>query len=644
MQRTRLNGGARRAARWAAIATGVFATSLLWLTPRVTDAQMYFPFPYIADTELQVQNGAGDEVPSVGGVHRLMLRAFQQTLWLYGAMSDTDYMLTVPVVDGDYVSFTGWATDGGTTAATDRYWVRKWTLPADLDPGLYAAHCTIDDPGLVADDPSGQIGVQLALAAVTEVVWQKHHATNRDLDDCPNNNGSKRIFPDKLTYNDAYPSRRDRVSVKATVEPPIAGITVYFRVWDVDDPSSTTAPVDPNGGVTGPDNRGLGGWAGEPASTTVTASTDANGVAEAVLVVSLNPGDNYRVTAACINDSTGLGSQGSADYGLTPPVGAMTEMLTVWRSLHIERDAMGAPSPSEVFGVVTGNSTALSSHHTGSGYLEDDTADWGPTHSEWLVTPYRCDQLIGAVVDPNRSDFDPGRYVVWQNSADTAFTLHGTPPDITANASSGDPYRIDTEDTDPGGALPPAPTDTIVASLQEAYIEARFDTGEDTSDVPFRRNMPVHAYAPWDPSSHYDYVYRGDDNYAMPEFLRQYCGSPADARYWAGQVVVCYDPCYARDGDPNPEGGFPGCDEERVLGGASLHHDEAPVAAVFVESISEDLALTTDRVAAHEVGHFFGLADHPDPADVCLMRSGVAGTFCDLCKAHIRGNAFYFTY
>lgn len=631
MQRTRLNGGARRAARWAAIATGVFATSLLWLTPRVTDAQMYFPFPYIADTELQVQNGAGDEVPSVGGVHRLMLRAFQQTLWLYGAMSDTDYMLTVPVVDGDYVSFTGWTTDGGTTAATDRYWVRKWTLPADLDPGLYAAHCTIDDPGLVADDPSGQIGVQLALAAVTEVVWQKHHATNRDLDDCPNNNGSKRIFPDKLTYNDAYPSRRDRVSVKATVEPPIAGITVYFRVWDVDDPSSTTPPIDPSGAITGPDNRGQAAWVGEPiGEATTTATTDSNGLATATLIVSMKPGDNYRVTAACINHSTGLGSQGSADFGLTPPVGAMTEMLTVWRSLHIERDAMGAPSPGEIFGVVTGNSTALSSHHTGSGYLEDDAADWGPTHSEWLVTPYPCDQLIGAVVDPNRSDFDPGRYVVWQNSADTVFTLHGTPPDITANASSGDPYRIDTEDTDPGGALPPAPTDTIVASLQEAYIEARFDTGEDTSDVPFRRNGPTCPFNPRAPQNHFDYYPGGA--HAMLQFLQQHQGVSWDTRYFGGQLVTCYEGCYALDGDPNPEAGFPGCDAYRMYG-CCWPFMTPPVAAVFLETTSEGPNVGPALVAAHEIGHMVGADDHADP---CLMGNEVQDTFCADCQHVIR--------
>lgn len=640
MQRTRLNGGARRAARWAAIATGVFATSLLWLTPRVTDAQILNPFPYIADTELQVQNGAGDEVPSVGGVHRLMLRAFQQTLWLYGARSDLDFMLTVPVVDGDYVSFTGWTTDGGTTAATDRYWVRKWTLPADLDPGLYAAHCTIDDPGLVADDPEGEIGVQLALAAVTEVVWQKHHATNRDLDGCPNNNGSKRIFPDKLTYNDAYPSRRDRVSVKATVEPPIAGITVYFRVWDVDDPSSTTAPVDPSGAITGPDNRGQAAWVGEPiGEATTTATTDSNGLATATLIVSMQPGDNYRVTAACINHSTGLGSQGSADFGLTPPVGAMTEMLTVWRSLHIERDAMGAPSPSEIFGVVTGNSTALSSHHTGSGYLEDDTADWGPTHSEWLVTPYPCDQLIGAVVDPNRSDFDPGRYVVWQNSPYTAFTLHGTPPDITANASSGDPYRIDTEDTDPGGALPPAPTDTIVASLQEVYIEARFDTGEDTSGIPFRRNGPVCPYDPKLPDAHHDYHPENND-YCMMYFLRQYRGQSSDSKYWAGQIVSCYEPCYALDGDPDPEHGFPGVDETRT-GGVCWSGQVPPIAALFVEATDETALLTREGVAAHEVGHFFRIDDHAQAAECLMNANGVVhDRYCGNCKDAIRRRSF----
>ena len=626
MQRTRLNGGARRAARWAAIATGVFATSLLWLTPRVTDAQMYFPFPYIADTELQVQNGAGDEVPSVGGVHRLMLRAFQQTLWLYGAMSDTDYMLTVPVVDGDYVSFTGWTTDGGTTAATDRYWVRKWTLPADLDPGLYAAHCTIDDPGLVADDPSGQIGVQLALAAVTEVVWQKHHATNRDLDDCPNNNGSKRIFPDKLTYNDAYPDWRRRVNVEATVEPPIAGITVYFRVWDVDDPSSTTAPVDPSGDITGPDNRGQAAWVGEPiGEATTTATTDSNGLATATLIVSMQPGDNYRVTAACINHSTGLGSQGSADFGLTPPVGAMTEMLTVWRKLHVERDAMAAPStavPGWIFDGdvrLSGTSTIITTTH-----LQDLTQNWlDPDNGEG--------QLIGGMLNPDTSS---GHW--FEVAGNTVSTLQTPDPELTTyGAAAGDPYSIDVDDPDPGGDLPLPPLGVVVSAFAEVYTDV-VDIASASNQPPFVRNtpeLPVDQLDPLDPW--YGDTFNGSC----------YTSGWDSSAYRCCRICTAYDGPLSEDNDPDSTG--------KVTLGATINRlgasQDEQYAFAFSEThrdaLSGGLTVPTfAQVVAHEIGHQMGLGDIDADMDEiygpCLMNTvpgRTTDTFCDRYRSVLRG-------
>ena len=61
------------------------------------------------------------------------------------------------------------------------------------------------------------------------------------------NNGGLRIFPGKQSPNDASPDLRRQVDLVATVEPPISGVQVYFRVYDVDDPFNQLH--GPNGGL-----------------------------------------------------------------------------------------------------------------------------------------------------------------------------------------------------------------------------------------------------------------------------------------------------------------------------------------------------------------------------------------------------------
>ena len=45
------------------------------------------------------------------------------------------------------------------------------------------------------------------------------------------------------------PLVRHVVRVRATINPPAEGRTVYFRPFDVDDPSSATDPIDKNDGA-----------------------------------------------------------------------------------------------------------------------------------------------------------------------------------------------------------------------------------------------------------------------------------------------------------------------------------------------------------------------------------------------------------
>lgn len=88
--------------------------------------------------------------------------------------------------------------------------------------------------------------------------------------------------------------------------------TIYFKSFDLDDPSTDAAPVDSNGSA-GDDNRGgvgtpahfglLSAVGGNGTTNFASATTDANGLASDLLTT-LQPGDNFMVAAS--QDSTYL--------------------------------------------------------------------------------------------------------------------------------------------------------------------------------------------------------------------------------------------------------------------------------------------------------------------------------------------------
>ena len=125
---------------------------------------------------------------------------------------------------------------------------------------------------------------------------------------CPNNGGRK-IFPGKLEPSDEHPEYRREVDLVATVVPAVPGETVYFEVWDVDDPFDQLhgpggADDIPNvhtldEDASGPDNRG----GVDPGVGTYTASTNADGEARVTMTVSVQPGNNYRAEASLLQDA-----------------------------------------------------------------------------------------------------------------------------------------------------------------------------------------------------------------------------------------------------------------------------------------------------------------------------------------------------
>jgi len=180
---------------------------------------------------------------------------------------------------------------------------------------------------------------------------------NTDLDTNPNQGGGKRIFPDKQSHGDENPDRQ-KVRVVATyIGPVLENQRVYFKSFDVDDPSTSTV-IDPLGNV-GNDNLPPGAGT----LSQIEKVTDGDGKAKITLTVGMSPGDNYRVAASL--DNTKLQepylTQAMADAD-TPPSGVtFSPMLTVWRKLWVERDYMArvAPTGSERNNVV-GTATSFS--------------------------------------------------------------------------------------------------------------------------------------------------------------------------------------------------------------------------------------------------------------------------------------------
>lgn len=173
---------------------------------------------------------------------------------------------------------------------------------------------------------------------------------NSPIDRNPNAGGGQRIFPDKVNPGDT--TNRAVVRVKANTTFP-ANTRIYFKSYDLDDPS--TDPIIDQNGAAPNDNRDALVFGSLSAAS---ALTDTNGVATVTFTTGKQPGDNYIVAASAdqaylnglVESGTGLKDAG----GTTVPTqkAKSTEMLTVWRRLHVEVDSMGVVTNNVVRGVV----------------------------------------------------------------------------------------------------------------------------------------------------------------------------------------------------------------------------------------------------------------------------------------------------
>jgi hypothetical protein len=378
---------------------------------------------------------------------------------------------------------------------------------------------------------------------ITSLIWEKFDMDYLDLDANPGPgsgpNGlerGRRIFPDKKDVADAGGSvDRSLVRVKATVSPSLPNVQIYFGSYDLDDPSAVGPHIDPMF-ADGNDNNGTvntstsGDFvipAGIICSDSnppghvpgrIGCSISSNGIAVGAFKTTMQPGDNFAI-AASLNNSyrdgilvlTSDGSKLINSSAQEIPVSGMgnpnnvagirTEMLTVWRKLHIEVDSMGAATGNKVEGTMaqslkvgTGIRTLMVT--APSPGLEVDRFENGR-----MVINGNSYRIIDAV------PATPTAPAIHSNTVDSVTIFNNTVPFNINTTSTFTLYDDDDMDDDDGGYLSlngdagddvPEPDTSLLTGgsdspinnyMAPAYIQPVYDLTVSHENVAYVANL-----------------------------------------------------------------------------------------------------------------------------------------------------------
>jgi len=445
-------------------------------------------------------------------------------------------------------------------------------------------------------DSDAEDTCRVAVVKVTNLVWQTYPGNT------PISGG--KIFPGKKTYDDTHGPDRRKVKVKATLNiAPDASdnIYVHFKRWDVDDPCFSTAPLDPDDSDPDPnkhsiDNRGYFKFENNDHSVDVLA--DGSVVYYATFLVSMNPGDNYRITATTSHEAKDDLTHYEVETGSIPSSVKRTPMLTTWRKLWIERDYMApVPSTGNEKNRITGTADSYN-YDTETGQT---TVDLGQNMPVWF---------------DDEDQFEGGRYIVGGNTYNVISYSDPIGDDeivVEHNCSSEPKEYMLYDDDDQDLFDSPYYCSVLEAAFRDAYIEPCYLPSVSYSDeVNFNLNLTWSECV-----AGVDY-----DN-------EQDVWSSSD--FWACLLVSCYQYKCSEDADPDGTGpGDPETDTHFTYGVTPSDSDNA--SAIFVETRKDKCTWSEEQVVSHEVGHTGGGDDHE--GEWCLMYpfcySGIS-SFCHDC-------------
>lgn len=432
--------------------------------------------------------------------------------------------------------------------------------------------------------------------------------------------GGKRIFPDRPSHNDLRNFKRIRVKVQnETPNHP-----VFFRAFDIDDPSASSLPVDmtPDGsGSVGGDNRdtripqgqfssvfGSGSCVTSIANS-ICSQTDSNGEAVVEFEVGLAPGDNYRIgvseTEYDLSDASISANDpdlnlNSSDFALDGRV-ALSPKLFVWRRLNVEVDSMG---------------------------LVQDNLESVLILSPFLVPSTRTSSItVAGSLDPGRFQngkifIDGIQFGVSDNTrglATSTITLQseftGLPSFVFHQLYDDDNLRGDSLG-DNGFPLPPI---NLSNGMAESY-DRNLNRYADAYIFPTRRATGLFE------SNNQTFLLNVENNVSDLTTVQNGCGacSSENEEFWVAYLQGVYQGAKTNDGDPAREGTVVGASFGRIPAGTVVTTDSPnPNIVPFGregsylahETLRDDTMTTgssTLKTSVHEVGHQMGLCGDTD--------------------------------
>jgi len=403
---------------------------------------------------------------------------------------------------------------------------------------------------------------------------QLEDVTGLRLQGNPGPGGGKRIMAEATQPGGTV---MDKVRVIATIFPRIPDapadkpVRVYFRSYDVDDPSTAMLPVDDE---SQPADNCLEARSGPPLNCPVAddgllydpvtdpgAGSAVNGRAgiaiqagadRAVAGLRVSPlqGSNYRLAASTFNSwLDGLSvQQGSATGELrhseqnVTGSGQLSEMLTVWRTLHLELGRMDASTTSQQAIQVDGTYTRLQPSR-----LTDRNADFrNTTTPDGTLDHLRNNDWKGSDVNPNASA--GADFLVKRNNRTMLTIESGDLTSVPADPLQRYYLRDDRLDRLTSSSHK---TGVLKDILRDAYIEV--DEQPSATRWSFVRNL--------DGVTH--------------DALRSVV--PNSASYWNVPLVLSFEAELTSDHDPT--------DESATSGRCSAN--DQPVAMAFQETIGD---------------------------------------------------------
>ncbi|HMS39165.1 MAG TPA: hypothetical protein PKE69_02985 [Pyrinomonadaceae bacterium] len=467
------------------------------------------------------------------------------------------------------------------------------------------------------------------LPNVTGVSFQPIAQNSLPINENPNTGGGLRVFPDDNTPGET--ANRQTIQVRASIDEARAGVTVHFLNFDLDDPSDNP-DVDPDGN--GNDNHGSVMNSSAGRLITTQAQTNSQGIATVNFTVTMQPGDNFAIAAS--TDSTELPDVTMDGINLLNGSGATiettcdgtdivcrSEMLTVWRRLHIEVDSMGDVSGNLVSGA-TPNEVRVRRNATE------------------IIT-------LNNTLEPNR--FENGRFViggssleVTQNTTNTITVRNNNQPTVYAPANSQ--FQLYDDDNfddgigllngDIGEDIPMPNTNRMTANSDDAtanvfahaYVRPVYDVGDNNDSVPFFANVENNEIT--------DLF----DTY----FTQQATHTGSDAgEFWTIYLLGGYQYTTASDGDPrrfnssmvlqNVYGAADVPERARTGRGAIIFTEEGR--NTEYPAGWTDPPVSRAYTVGHEVGHLFGCI-HNDGGLMSITQSRTSGVFTPICLNQIR--------